>query len=520
MRPALEQRVPGDAGAKAISVGSALGTLACATVALAIVAVCAPDDVLRSILWAMYLAQYALVVGLVFCCRDRWLFVLSPSFVTVSYINFNNVLGAFFFKADLVALERDYVAYLGWKNLGATAALFLLANLAVILPYFLAKKDTRMLAKKDTRMLAKKDAGMAPPSAMRPTPDRRRIELVLSLAFCVGVLLIFSAVEWDLSFIGGSAHYSHIVRTLACLAIAIVLVKHGSKAGDKGAGVRYLAYLVLVAYVASITAQDKRQAIFLLVPIALVECLQLGQLRLNFRLIAVSALASAVVLVLVAMMSIRRGYGGYETESFWDARRHVVDYVQSERLLPYLGNNLEFNYAFYHAHQAVEYMYEKPDVVLYGSSLAKVLFLHVPRYVLPEKPESMATHYTRYHAPALQETGASWMSTIYAEVFWNFHIAGLLVLVVVYAVATRCFLVLAYRLRNGLAYRHLLGVYAYFHMMTVVRGSGFDQFFAYLLVGAVVSAVVFVPVLSALQRGDGSTDAAAKRSSAAAQNRP
>lgn len=456
------------------NIRTALGTLAGTTAILAIVAVYAPDEVLRANLWAMYLAQYALVVGILLLLQDRWLFVLSPSFVTLSYINFNNVLGSLCFKLDLVYLEKDYVAYLGWQHLGETAALFLYFNLAVVLVYFLVRKDGN---------------GVPLAKSVRPAEARRPAELILSLSFCVGVLVAFSTFEWDLSAVGAAANSSPVVRALACLAIVLVVAKHLGKW-------RYLVYAALLLYMSSISSEDKRDAIFLIVPVVLVECIRLGQLRLGLKLLAVSASLAGVALVLIVVMSIHRGYGDYGTKSFWDAVDHVADYVQSDDFLGYLGNNLEFNYAFFHAHQAVEYVYEKPELLLHGSTFAKVLFIHVPRGLFPAKPDSMSTHYTRYHAPDLEARGASWMSTIYAEMFWNFHVAGLLALAAVYYLANRLFVALAYWLRSGLAYRQLFAVFVYFHMMTVVRGNGFDEFFAYILLGGAVALIVFAPGLA------------------------
>lgn len=462
------------ATAHAGNIRTALGTLASATVILSLVAVYVPDEVLRANLWAMYLAQYALVVGIVFLLKDRWLFVLSPSFVTLSYINFNNVLGAFCFKLGLVHGKRDYAAYLGWQYLGETVALFLYFNFAVVLVYFLVRKDRSSV----------------PTETVLPSRDRQPVELILSLSFCIAVLAAFSTFEWDLSAVGAGSNSSPIVQALACLAIVLVVAKHFGKW-------RYLVYAALLLFMASVSSEDKRHAVFLILPVVLVECIRLRRLRIGFRLVAVSALLASVVLLLIVIMSIHRGYGKYNTESFWDAAQHISDYVQSDRFLPYLGNNLEFNYAFYHAHQAVEYIYQKPELMLHGSSFAKALFLHVPRAMFPAKPDSMATHYTRYHAPDLEAEGRSWMSTIYAEVVWNFHIAGLLALAAAYYLANRLFLALAVWLRRELAYRQLFVIYVYFHMMTVVRGNGFDEFAANILLGGVVAWMVFVPGLTA-----------------------
>ena len=450
------------------SLATNLGATAYATLALAVFAICSPDDWLRSRLWVFYAIQYAFIVRLVFILKDRWLFVLSPSFVTVSYIVLNNCLGAYSFSVGRVISKENYWSYLEWTDLGWIAAFFLFANFVVILPYFCTRKLQTQRVE------------------MNRTSNASPIEKFLVIGFCGGILLFFSIVEWKLDFLGGTGNFSTVPQALACLSIVLALVKYRQRG-------RCVAYVLLLFWLASFSSFDKRHAIFLLAPIAFIECLRMDQLRFRPRLVAIAALWTGIVLTLVIMMSIYRGYGGYQPADFLDTPYHIHNYVKDKRFYEYLGNNLEFNYSFFHSHMAIGYVYDSPALLLFGSTFLKILFIPFPRSSISFKPESIVTHYTRHHEPYFYSDGGSRMTTIYVEFFWNFHIAGLLGLLLIYYLATRGYLALAYRIRQGVGYRHLLALFAYHHMLTLVRGSGFDLYFVYLLIGAGFVLIIFHP---------------------------
>lgn len=453
-----------------------IGALAYCTIVLAVVAVLSSDDWLRSHIWALYALQYVIVVWVVVKQEDRWLFILSPSFVTVSYMAINNCLGAYFFSMGMVIPKENYQSYLEWTKLGWVAAFFLCANLVVLLPYLLTKK-----------------ASTSNPRKVQCATNVPFAEKVLVIGVCGGVLLFFSAVELDFSVLGAMGSFSLVPKTLAALLIVLVLVKSRQRG-------RFAVYLLILLYFASFSSEDKRDAIFLIAPVLLIECLSTHRLQLRLQHLTLAAGFSVVCFVLILMMSIYRGYGEYHPKSFLDTRHYLIEYVENPGFYKYLGNNMEFNYLFFHSHQAIEYVYNSSDILLSGSTFLKPLFFTLPRDWFPNKPKSIVTHYTSHYDLQYSEAGGSWVCTIYADFFWNFHVLGLLVLLPVFYLINRCYLVLAYSIRQqGVNYYHLLPLFAYQHFLTLVRGSGFDLYFAYLVVAVAFAFAVFFPILDILK---------------------
>ena len=446
-----------------------LSALACTTMVLAIIAICSPNDWLRSNLWILYTIQYCFILQLISVQQDRWLFILSPSFVTASYIAINNCLGAYFFNAKMVLPIENYISYLAWDNLGWIAAFIISTNFVIIFAYFCIGKPRI----RKSRKLELND----------PLSD------FFVIAFCVVIILFFAKSELLIPFFGSAGHFSEIPQTLAAILIIIGL-------RNQKISVRWAAYLLLILLLASFSSQDKRTAIYLLAPMMLIECLKMGQLRLNIKLLAAAFLLVGTVLTLVIMMSIYRGYGSYHPEGFFDTYNYIPNYIRESEFYPFIGNNLEFNYIFFHLHQAIEYVLNSPDLLLYGSTFAKILFIFIPRSFVSFKPDSIVTHYTQFHDWDFRVAGGSWVSTIYADFFWNFHILCIFGLFFLYYLATQCYFALAYRLRQGIHYQYLLALFAYMHILTLIRGSGFDLYFVFLLVGAVIYAIVFIPVVT------------------------
>ena len=452
-----------------------IGTLAYCTIVLAVVAVFSSDDWLRSHLWALYALQYVIVVWVVVKQEDRWLFILSPSFVTVSYMAINNCLGAYFFSMGMVIPQENYQFYLEWTNLGWVAAFFLCANLVVLLPYLLTKK-----------------ASTSNPPKVQCATNVPFAEKVLVIGFFGGVILFFSAVKLDLSVLGGVGNFSIIPQTLAALLIVSVLVKSRQRG-------RFAVYLLILLYFASFSSEDKRDAIFLIAAVLLIECLSTHRVQLRPRHLILASGFSVVCFVLILMMSIYRGDGSYQPKSFLDTRHYILEYIEKPNFYALLANNLEYNLMFFHSHQAIEYVYTRQDLLLDGSTFLSPLFLTFPRNWFPNKPKSTVTHYTSHYDLQYSEAGGSWMCTIYADFFWSFHVLGLLVLLPVYYLINRCYLVLAYSIRQGVNYYHLPALFAYQYLLVLIRGSGFDLYFAYLAVAVAFAFAVFFPILDILK---------------------
>lgn len=455
--------------------GVCVGALVYCTIVLSVVAVFSSDDWLRSHLWILYATQYIFIIWLGVKQADQWLFILSPSFVTVSYVAINNCLGSYSFSMGIVSPTENYLSYLEWTKLGWVVASILCANLMVLLSYFLTSK-----------------AFISNHQEARRTAKIALAEKVLVIGFCGGIILFFSAVEIDLSVLAAYGSFSIIPQTLGALLIGLVLAKSKQRG-------RVAVYLLIFLYFASFSSHDKRDALFLIAPVLLIECLSMPRLQLRLQHITLAAGFAVVGFVLILMMSIYRGYGEYHPKSFIDTRHYLLEYVESPGFYGYLGANLEYNYVFFHSHQAIEYVYTSPDMLLYGATFLKPLFLSLPSDWFPIKPKSIVHHYTSHHSPQYRKAGGSWATPIYSDFFWNFHVLGLLILLPVYYLINRCYLALAYSIKQGMSYYHLLPLFAYQHLLTLIRGSGFDLYFAYLMVAAGFAFAVFHPILEILR---------------------
>ena len=459
--------------------GTGLWSLASTTIVLMAVAVYSPDDWLRAKLWILYAFQYLMVIRVLLKQEDRWLFFLSPSFVTVSYIALNSCLGAYAFQHGLVAVQENYLSYLGWTNLGWVTAFILSANFTLIVSFFWARAHFKAANREERSFKRERATG----------------EKILVIGFCVGAMLVFSLIELDFGLFGGSRNFSIIPQTLAFLSAVILLVKTRQRG-------RFLLYILALVYFSSFSSFDKRNAIFLIAPVIFIECITLQRLRINVRFLIRVSVTSISILLLITMMSIYRGYGNYNPETFIDTRHFVFDYITDPMFPVYVGNNMEFNYTFFHSHQAIEYVITETNLMLYGSTFLKVLYVALPRYLFPSKPDSIVTYYTEHHALShirWDPEVYSWPCTIYCEFFWNFHIAGLLLLLLVYYAFSYCYFRIVGEFRYDLKYEYILYLFAYQQLLQLIRGSGFDDFVVSILVALGFSLVLFFPILGLIK---------------------
>ena len=440
------------------------------TAASSILAMSLSLDGVRQYLWFLYLLQLIGVGHVLLRSLDRWMVLLSPSFICVSYVLLNNFLGSIAFSSERVHYAPDYYAYLSWNYPHLSVVFTLACNWVVVLSL---RQALRGVAPR-----------VAPASRMR-MPS---LEFFSILAFSGIAILFFSFVDLNLSFAGGDGSFSIFPKTLAALVLAVALHKRGSRW-------RFLCYLLLISYFASFSAEDKRQAIFLFLPIIMIEALNLPSFKISLRFFTVSALAFVLVVFLILMMSIYRGYGQYNPEGFLDSAQYVDDYILEDRFLEYLLANTEVNYLFFHSHQALEYILEDPRQLLWGSTFAKILFIPVPRYLYPDKPKSIIERYTGIHSPEFRALGGSWASGIYAEFFWNFHFLGLIPLYLLFLILNKGYLWLAKYVREGMDLQFVFPIYAYQQLMELFRGTGLDQFFTYCVVSAVIFFAFLYPML-------------------------
>ena len=441
-------------------------------------------EALKEWLWLIYAVQYASIFSTArLAASPRAIFFFCPSFVAVSYLLISFSLGAYSFAHGIVYSPVDLAAFNSWRFLPYSAVYVLLCNFACILAYQHAQSGRSIPTVTDE--VVKRSTGQA---------------FAISL-IAIAVILIFVVIELDLTWLGGRGDFGVIPQTLAAILAMIALVKNRVPK-------RHLFYLCLLVFFASFSSNDKRVAVFLLAPMVLLEAVRSGRSIIRAQFIFGGAVLVALTGILILMMSIYRGYGNYNPASFFDSRKYLVDYITSDRFAESFFNNIETNSLFFHTHQALEYVIEDSDLLLYGATFFKILFIPVPRALFPEKPLSIIDHYTVQHSPEFRSEGGSWVISMYAEFFWNFHFLGVVFLYAILYAFNRLYFALVSHLRCRLEYRCVLGLYAYEMFPTLVRGSGLDLYMLYFIMAGILYVTCFHPLVLLISAA---TDSARRR---------
>lgn len=309
------------------------------------------------------------------------------------------------------------------------------------------------------------------------------------------VLIPFFFIELNLDLLGGSGDLSILPKTLAAILIFVNL--QGQRLL-----IRFVVYFAIIVFFVTFSINDKREAIFLVFPIAWLEFLRI---RYSLKFAASVVLLSVLfcLLILVLLMSISRGYGGFgEFDSILEAAPYLLKYASSDQFVGGLLNNVEASSFFFNGMNAINYVLEK-DVYTFGSTLIKFLFVLIPRDVFPNKPNSIIEIYTTAYDPAYRLIGGSDPINMFAEYFWNFHLIGLIIV--------QFFTFLVIRLSKYM-YRCYIdkkqiqlscGLIAYMNLLTLLRGSGLDQYVVYMLVTCFFAFIGYVVMFlfESLHRG-------------------
>jgi hypothetical protein len=280
---------------------------------------------------------------------------------------------------------------------------------------------------------------------------------------------------------------------------------------------RYLAYAAILLVSAAVSYTNKRDAIFLVFPILLLEAV-LFERVLRWRTYLAVGILGAFLSTLIILMSLMRGYGGFDTadSGLLAMAPYIVRYLQLEDFLPYFFNNIETNYTYFHTMQAFEYIFGDPGLLAFGSSIVKVFFIALPASAISWKPDSFIDLYTSLHDPAFRAVGGSWPPNVMAEMFWNFHFLGLAVLPLIFWAISSVYYRILRLIRNGSMLKHVWVLFGYMQILTYARGSGLDMFAVYLLFGAAFS-FLYVSLFQALASAKRAMPAAAPGTGAGAR---
>lgn len=407
-----------------------------------------------------HLLLFAFVmVGALACYRRKDLFLfVTPNALVFFYTTISMALGAWGFSTGHVIGASSIADYGAWKYTHIALTLIMLClSILLSVDYYHHDRYIRMMSREGVRVT--------------------RTQMLAA-----STLVLFFFVPLDLGFFGAQGNLAILPKSVFAIISILYVSKFTSVA-------RWLFYLALIAVFATFSIHEKREAIFLIFPIVYVELLR-SRRQLNLKTVWLSTVVAAFLLTLILTMSISRGYGEFgDFENILDALPFLVAYLNSDLFITSLLYNVEGNYFFFHAINSIQLVLNDLDLVSWGSTIIKPLFILVPRFLLTWKPESIISLYTTTYDPAFRALGGSWPISLLSEFIWNFaYLAPLAAMVLA---------LLFVRMQRSLLKAHaasrvlLLGflLYAYMHVVTLARGSGIDQYVLYLLIGGACFAI-------------------------------
>ncbi len=404
-----------------------------------------PQDFLKAHTHIVYLAHYLLLLPVFFNARDRAAFLFSPSFLIVSYVCLSFVIGGFAFANGYVLSPKDLVDFGRWDRYNFATFYFMMCNICAVFAFFLAKRG--------------RPAG-------DPHPVRSSLRPYIPQLIIGGILLsVFSVVSVGLSVFGGSGNFSTIPRMFGFLVISITLARARWR-------YRFLAYVGLLLLFAAANYENRRVVLVLVVSLAFIEAAHLQEgLRLSLRRVLGCLAVLALVVVLQMTMTIARGIDGFKG-SYWQTFASIDKFVGLENVMTYSLKQTEGPTTFFHSNNAIHYVLKDRSLLCYGSTLAKVIFIAVPRSIWPNKPKSMVDIYTTHWNPAWRRTGCSTGINVYAEYFWNFHVFGVLCVTLIFYLLNRVFFFYLSMLRTGNVWPYIYLAVGYSSLLMYARGHG------------------------------------------------
>lgn len=437
----------------------------CITFALLLVVwVINDNDLLRHYSALFFLIDLAAIiyVGKQYSFANIYFF--SPSFIMAFYVTVNFALG--FYAMDhnynIAVYQFRTLEFLKIKSIALGVSYTLICIWVSIMLF-----NVRYKTKPDNTSSAP-DRGFMP----------HRSWSFYKVAIALGLIVALSFIEINMDFIGGNGDFSMIPKTI----IATVLFYELS---SRRISYRWFVYLFTFGIFALTNYESKREAFFLIITILFLESVA-GNIKarnFSFKYVLVFCLVIGGMVVALIVMTIARGYGGYQLSSAFDAVKYVPAMLTDENFIGFIFTTSEAPTTCYHSLKAIEMISRHPDYTTYGSTLAKVFFVPIPKDLFGFKPLSMTSIFTKLEAPALYRVGGSLPVNMYAEMFWNFNILGIPAVGLLMAILNRLYKKLYYLCMHGK--RNVLMftlLFAYTYLAGFFRGYGLDLYMAYVFV--------------------------------------
>ncbi len=271
-------------------------------------------------------------------------------------------------------------------------------------------------------------------------------------------------------------------------ALALILsiqIVHLSELARRRAPYRYLVYAIYLFALVGFDFENKREiAMSLFLMVFLEGYYGWHVLRLTPRTVLRYAAAGLLFLGLILTSSILRGYGQYEVTSVVGAALVLPRYVSSDIFVDGITDNLELNYNYGAAVNAIDMTSRGELPYQLGASLWKVLFLPIPRSKFPWKPESVMQLYTKIYAPTYWASSGSLPVIFSSEMYVNFAFFGLLPFALVWMALNGAYVALHRSAARSFMYYS--SIFLVISILNFARGSGLELYVLYYLYAAPV----------------------------------
>ena len=410
----------------------------------------------KSIMYVNYFIQLCYLVYSIRESNNQIRALLSPSFLCSFYLLVSFVLGSLLFRNDLHIDSSHMSHYIQWTHSRLCAMYYNSCFYITSILFFYSQ----------------------PFGKIKSLPSYRIYFNIPNVIILVSLVLV--GLIWGKTFdaSGPTINYPITIATLSALFL-FYLCK------DKPVLIRFLFYIGIIALFAIFRFSNKREAIFLFVPILLLESRYLNKKSLvTIKNIILGTLGSIVVLFLVTLMSFQRVDHHNDMNSVINvgevATGMVEAYTSSDHLWPLLADNFEIDYVFINSHQSLEFIIKEPSLMALGSTYLKPFLAPIPRFIMPDKPEAAITLYSQRYDKAAADAGLSLPLSMQAEGFWNFgYLGGLICVTIIFYLLNRFYLTIYDSVLRDEGLRTVFYIYLFFTVFLLYRDCGFTK----LLIG-------------------------------------
>jgi len=414
------------------------------------------DTTIRAYGFIFYFVQLFYAAYILLKLENNYKYFFSPSFITILYISVTFGLGHLVVANDIGMDKTYYTRFLNYESISFITAYFLLCNMIVFLTIPFKKLSSTSLVYEESKI------------------EKKTFKVLLFF----GLLIAFSFIKIDLSFIGGSGDFSYSVK----LVLAIFLVFFCRSYNIK---IRFLLYSLILFLIVLGNFESKREIFFILILFIFHEIvINRITIKLVFKQVILSFLTIMIGFYIVILSSIARGYGQFDSENIIDSAKFVIEYLNSETIYDGLAANFELSYSYGNSSNAMNYIYSGQEELLFGSTFLKIFFIPIPRSIFSSKPRSMLDIYASVVSPRYRSNeGGSFPIVVYSELFWNFHLFGLLLLFLLFRYFNQIYIyILKKIIINELTIKSVFYVSLYVTLIQFVRGSGLELWLLYALV--------------------------------------